>query len=334
MAEGDEDKMAFFAGEEVFCYRKMPFGLKNTRATYQRLVDKVFHDQIMRNLKAYVNDMEIRANLLKVKAITDFEQPKMLKDIQSLNGKIAALSRFLSNGAERSLPFFKVLKSYIDKKNIQWTQEAKAALQEMKKFVEILPTLTAPIQGEVLIIVLQGAKLNYPGLEKLILALVHAARMLQRYFQAHTAIELGEHDIAFQKRGDETPKDFLMEVPPKDNRKEIEGRPDTNTSQSPIKEVNRRESKEGKSWMTPIYEYLVSGLLPKDLKESRKIRVEAPQYKLIRGSLYQRSFYTLWLRYVASPQTENIVKEIQEGSCGFNAEPQSMVVRITKHRYY
>ncbi|GJR37202.1 hypothetical protein Tco_1212886 [Tanacetum coccineum] len=61
---------------------------------------------------------------------------------------------------ERSLPFFKVLKRCTDKKNIQWTQEAKAALQEMKKFVEILPTLTAPIQGEVLIIVLQGAKLN------------------------------------------------------------------------------------------------------------------------------------------------------------------------------
>ncbi|GKA69430.1 reverse transcriptase domain-containing protein [Tanacetum coccineum] len=40
--------------------------------------------------------------------------------------------------------------------------------------------------------------------------------------------------------------------------------------------------------MTPIHEYLVSGLLPKDLKESRKIRVKAPQYKLIRGSLYRR----------------------------------------------
>ncbi|GJY24640.1 reverse transcriptase domain-containing protein [Tanacetum coccineum] len=41
--------------------------------------------------------------------------------------------------------------------------------------------------------------------------------------------------------------------------------------------------------MTPIHEYLVSGLLPKDLKESRKIRVKAPQYKLIRGSIYQRA---------------------------------------------
>ncbi|GJT47438.1 hypothetical protein Tco_0956153 [Tanacetum coccineum] len=43
----------------------------------------------------------IRANPSKVKAIADTEQPKTLKDIQSLNGKLAALSRFLSKGAER-----------------------------------------------------------------------------------------------------------------------------------------------------------------------------------------------------------------------------------------
>ncbi|GKF18637.1 reverse transcriptase domain-containing protein, partial [Tanacetum coccineum] len=57
MAEEDEDKTTFFTGEGVYCYRKMPFGLKNTRETYQRLVDKVFTDQIGRNLEAYVDDM-------------------------------------------------------------------------------------------------------------------------------------------------------------------------------------------------------------------------------------------------------------------------------------
>ncbi|GJV70679.1 hypothetical protein Tco_1490674 [Tanacetum coccineum] len=86
--------------------------------------------------------------------------------------------------------------------------------------------------------------------------------------------------------------------------------------------------------MTPICEYLVSGLLPEDPKEARKIRVKAPLYKLIRGSLYRRSLYTTWLRCVAPPQTDDIVKEIHKGSCGFNIEPRSMVVRITKQGYY
>ncbi|GKD10366.1 hypothetical protein Tco_1190051 [Tanacetum coccineum] len=122
MAEEDEDKTTFFAGQGTFCYQKMPFDLKNARATYHRLVDKVFNDQIGRNLEAYIDDMEgpflghlitkkgIRANPSKVKAVTDLEPPRTLKDIQSLNGKLAALSRFLSKGVEKSLPFFKTLK--------------------------------------------------------------------------------------------------------------------------------------------------------------------------------------------------------------------------------
>ncbi|GJX99556.1 reverse transcriptase domain-containing protein [Tanacetum coccineum] len=37
-----------------------------------------------------------------------------------------------------------------------------------------------------------------------------------------------------------------------------------------LKEVSRIESENGENWMTPIYEYLISGLLPDDPKEARK----------------------------------------------------------------
>ncbi|GJR72983.1 reverse transcriptase domain-containing protein [Tanacetum coccineum] len=100
------------------------------------------------------------------------------------------------------------------------------------------------------------------------------------------------------------------------------------------KEVLQVETKEEESWMTLIHEYLLSSLLQKDSKESRKIRIKAPQYKLIRGSIYKKSFYTPWLRCIALPKTNDVIKEIHEGSCGFNTEPRSMVVRITKQGYY
>ncbi|GKC92004.1 hypothetical protein Tco_1157446, partial [Tanacetum coccineum] len=51
---------------------------------------------------------------------------------------------------------------------------------------------------------------------------------------AKWAIELGEHDIVFQKRGDETPKDFLIEMRPEDNRKETKGRPDTKSKKTEL----------------------------------------------------------------------------------------------------
>ncbi|GKC12720.1 hypothetical protein Tco_1009502 [Tanacetum coccineum] len=43
MAKDDEEKTAFIISQGIFCYTKMPFGLRNAGKTYQRLVDKAFH---------------------------------------------------------------------------------------------------------------------------------------------------------------------------------------------------------------------------------------------------------------------------------------------------
>nr|GEV99027.1 reverse transcriptase domain-containing protein [Tanacetum cinerariifolium] len=61
MAKKDEEKTSFHTDEGVFCYTKMPFGLKNARATYQRLVDTIFEGQMGRNLEAYMDDMVIKS---------------------------------------------------------------------------------------------------------------------------------------------------------------------------------------------------------------------------------------------------------------------------------
>ncbi|GJT03890.1 reverse transcriptase domain-containing protein [Tanacetum coccineum] len=285
----------------------------------------------------------IKANPLKVKAVTDLDQPRTLKYIQSLNRKLAALSWFLSKGAERSLAFFKVLKGCKDKKSIQWIDETDKALEKIKKLVQALPTLTAPRVGET----------------------NNAPRRLKR------------------KNEKETPADFLAEIPFEDNKKEEKSKevPDSYSKwrlytdgasnldgsgaglmlidpkvkstlmpyasstfaakQASIKDylqkvkttlmgfeeyivehVRRNQNKkadalsklastifehltkevlvevltkrsieekqvlkvamqERKSWMGPIHEYLLSGLLTEDTKEARRIRIQAPQYKLI-----------------------------------------------------
>ncbi|KAK4391048.1 Retrovirus-related Pol polyprotein from transposon [Sesamum angolense] len=48
-----------FAG--TFCYVAVPFGLKNAGATYQHLVDKIFHPQIGKNVEVYVDDMLVKS---------------------------------------------------------------------------------------------------------------------------------------------------------------------------------------------------------------------------------------------------------------------------------
>ncbi|XP_072071786.1 uncharacterized protein [Arachis hypogaea] len=57
MHPSDQEKTAFITEYGNHCYNVMPFGLKNAGATYQRLMNKVFENQIGRNIKVYVDDM-------------------------------------------------------------------------------------------------------------------------------------------------------------------------------------------------------------------------------------------------------------------------------------
>lgn len=60
MAEEDQEKTAFITSQGLYCYKVMPFGLKNAGATYQRLVNKIFSKQIGRNMEVYVDDMLVK----------------------------------------------------------------------------------------------------------------------------------------------------------------------------------------------------------------------------------------------------------------------------------
>ena len=50
MEEADQEKISFVTSQGLFCYKVMPFGLKNARVTYQRLMNKMFTHHIGRNV--------------------------------------------------------------------------------------------------------------------------------------------------------------------------------------------------------------------------------------------------------------------------------------------
>ena len=61
MEETDQEKTSFVTSQGLFCYKVMSFKLKNTGATYQRLMNKMFAHQIGRNVQVYIDDMLVKS---------------------------------------------------------------------------------------------------------------------------------------------------------------------------------------------------------------------------------------------------------------------------------
>ena len=61
MDKVDQEKTSFVTSQGLFCYKVMPFSLKNAGATYQRLVNHMFRSQIGRNVEVYVDDMLVKS---------------------------------------------------------------------------------------------------------------------------------------------------------------------------------------------------------------------------------------------------------------------------------
>nr|GFC10059.1 reverse transcriptase domain-containing protein [Tanacetum cinerariifolium] len=83
--------------------------------------------------------IKLRPN--KTAAVLQLLSPRTIKEVKSLNGKLASLNRFLSKSAEKSLPLFKTLKKCIKKTDFHWTTKAEEAFKQLKQHFSELPLL-------------------------------------------------------------------------------------------------------------------------------------------------------------------------------------------------
>ena len=131
-----------------------------------------------------------------------------------MTGRLALLNKFISRSAEKSLPFFKVLKG---SENFHWGPEQGKAFEDLKKYLENLVVMTSHSPGAELLLyiatsssavsaalvevrmvegslkqlpiyfvseALNRSKLIYSEMEKMAYAVVMAARKLRHYFQS------------------------------------------------------------------------------------------------------------------------------------------------------
>ncbi|KAL0447957.1 UNVERIFIED_CONTAM: hypothetical protein Slati_1923600 [Sesamum latifolium] len=149
----------------------MPFGLKNTGATYQRLVDKIFRPQLGKNIEVYVDDMLMKnkeasshvEDLEETFAVLRMYQLKLNlgKCVSGVNGGCFLGFMVTQRGIEANPA------NTNEAKIFEWDEECQRAFEELKTKV------------------LNGAECRYPTIEKMALALVITAKQLRPYFLSH-----------------------------------------------------------------------------------------------------------------------------------------------------
>lgn len=65
MSPDNEKKIVFIMDQVLYCYKAMSFGCKNAGATYQRLVNRMFKQQIGQNMEVYVDDLLVKSKKLE-----------------------------------------------------------------------------------------------------------------------------------------------------------------------------------------------------------------------------------------------------------------------------
>jgi hypothetical protein len=93
-----------------------------------------------------VSTRGIEANPEKIQAIQTMGKPAKLHDIQQLEGRIAALSRFVARLGEKALPFYALMKK--SDKKFEWIEEANAAFSQLKEVLSTPPVLVAQKERE------------------------------------------------------------------------------------------------------------------------------------------------------------------------------------------
>jgi hypothetical protein len=164
-----------------------------------------------------VLERDIEANPEKISTITDMGPIKNLKGVQRVTGCLVALSRFIIQLGEHSLPLYRLMKK---SDHFTWTPEAQEALDFLKNMLKSPPILTAPTPKEPMLLyitaitqvvstalvvereeprrslklqrpvyfvseVLSDSKTRYSQMEKLVYAVLMTKRKLRHYLDAH-----------------------------------------------------------------------------------------------------------------------------------------------------
>ncbi|OMO62254.1 hypothetical protein CCACVL1_22930 [Corchorus capsularis] len=172
MAPEDMEKTAFVTAWGVFCYKVMPFGLKNAEATYQRAMVALFHDMMHKEIEVNPGEWDEECQIAFDKIKEYLANPPVL--VPPVKGKPLILY----------LTVFKKSMGCVLAQQDETGKKEHATYYLSKKFTDY--------------------EAKYSALEKMCCVLVWAAHRLRQYMLYHTTWLVAKLDpvkYVFEKLG-------------------------------------------------------------------------------------------------------------------------------------
>ncbi|WJZ90965.1 hypothetical protein VitviT2T_010079 [Vitis vinifera] len=175
MALEDMEKMSFITEWGTYCYRVMPFRLKNAGTTYQRVATTLFHDMIHRDVEVYVDDMIVKSrdisdHLLalerfferisergievdpdKIKAILDMPAPRIEREVRGFLGRLQYISKFIARLTDICEPIFRLLRK---SQPTIWDDQCQRVFERIREYLLSPLVLAPPTPGHPLLLYL------------------------------------------------------------------------------------------------------------------------------------------------------------------------------------
>jgi hypothetical protein len=88
------------------------------------------------------------------------------------------------------------------------------------------------------------------------------------------------------------------------------------------------------SWAEPFSNYLITGNLPHDEVEARRIPRRVGAYTIINSELYKRTVLGIFQKCIEPEEGIELLKEIHQGECGHHASSRALVAKAFRHGFY
>ncbi|GJU36719.1 reverse transcriptase domain-containing protein [Tanacetum coccineum] len=144
IAPEDQKKTTFTCPYRTFAYRRMPFGLCNAPATFQRCMTAIFHDMVEDFMEVFMDDFSvfcIEVDRAKINVIAKLPYPTNVKGVRSFLGHAGFYRRFIKYFSMISKPMTKLL---MKDAKFDFSDDCKKALNILKEKLTTAPIIISP----------------------------------------------------------------------------------------------------------------------------------------------------------------------------------------------